>query len=413
MKAFLKASVGLGALVASSAVAWADCGIEAGSVRILSNDFTSLHIIAAEAETCATPTVTVTKNQTTEHKNIQVPALTSNPATYPVAVIANNSIVPLLNDGLIRPLDDYVAKWGQDLLENQLVRIDGKVMAVAFQINAQAMLYRKDMLEQAGIEPPKTYEEILAAAEVLREKGIIDTPLLGNYKPGWDLAAQFVNVYLGYGGEFFEPGTANLTIDNDKGVAALETIKAVSGYMSPDLVTYDSNAAKPVWEAGQAAIKVDSWGSRVSALVDDKDAQPGVAEHSVIAGAPTVGGGAIPAAAIWWDGFTIAKNISDEDAEASFRAMLHGIRPEVAKEHAEVTAWLVKGYEPTPMAAGVFETLKAGAKPYPMVPYMGLLHTALGNELGEFIQGREDAAKALADVTQAYNTMAREGGFLN
>jgi len=413
MKALLKASAAAAALLVSATYASADCGIEKGSVRILSNDFTSLHVIASEAETCASPTVTVTKNQTTEHKNIQVPALTSNPATYTVAVIANNSIVPLLNDGLIRPLDDYVAKWGQDLMENQLVRIDGKVMAIAFQINAQTLLYRKDMLEQAGVEPPKTYEEIVAAAEVLREKGIIDTPLLGNYKPGWDLATQFIDLYLGHGGEFFEPGTAKLAIDNDKGIATLEMIKAVSGYISPDFVTYDSNGAKPVWEAGNAAIKVDAWGSRVAGLVDENDAQPGVVENSVIAGAPTVGGGTIPAAAIWWDGFTIAQNISDEDAEASFRAMVHGIRPEVAKENAEVTAWLVKGYEPTPMAAGVFATLQAGAKPYPMVPYMGLLHTALGNELGEFIQGREDAAKALADVTQAYNTAAQEGGFLN
>jgi len=410
MKALLTASAV--ALLAGSA-AWADCGIEKGSVRILSNDFASLHIIASEAETCASSTVTVTKNQTTEHKNIQVPALTSNPATYTVAIIANNSVVPLLNDGLIRPLDDYVAKWGQDLQPNQLVKIDGKVMAIAFQINAQAMLYRKDMLAEAGIEPPKTYEEILAAAKVLRERGIIDTPLLGNYKPGWDLATQFIDLYLGLGGDFFEPGTAKVAIDNDKGLAALATMKSVSEYMSPDFVTYDSNGAKPVWESGQAAIKVDSWGSRVSGLVDDVDAQPGVAENSVIAGAPTIGGGTIPAAAIWWDGFTIAKNISDEDAEASFRAMVHGIRPEVAKEHAEVTAWLIKGYEPTPTAAGVFATLKAGAKPYPMVPYMGLLHTALGNELAEFIQGREDAAKALADVTQAYNTAAQEGGFLN
>jgi ABC-type glycerol-3-phosphate transport system substrate-binding protein len=412
VKAFLTASAGAVALLAGS-MAWADCGIETGSVRILSNDFASLHVIANEAETCASPTVTVTKNQTTEHKNIQVPALTSNPATYTVAVIANNSIVPLLNDGLIRPLDDYVAKWGQDLEPNQLVKIDGKVMAIAFQINAQTLLYRKDMLEQAGIEPPKTYEEILAAAKVLRDKGIIDTPLLGNYRPGWDLATQFIDLYLGLGGEFFEPGSAKLAVDNEKGLAALETMKAASEFMSPDFVTYDSNGAKPVWEAGQAAIKVDAWGSRVAGLIDATDAQPGVTENSVIASAPTIGGGTIPAAAIWWDGFTIAKNISDEDAEASFRAMIHGIRPEVAKEHAEVTAWLIKGYEPTPMAAGVFATLKAGAKPYPMVPYMGLLHTALGNELGEFIQGREEAAKALSDVTQAYNTAAREGGFLN
>jgi hypothetical protein len=39
-----------------------------------------------------------------------------------------------------------------------------------------------------------------------------------------------------------------------------------------------------------------------------------VAENTVFAAAPTVGGGTIPATTIWWDGFAIAQNISDEDA---------------------------------------------------------------------------------------------------
>jgi ABC-type glycerol-3-phosphate transport system substrate-binding protein len=411
MKAFLTASAATAALLAASA-AWADCGIEKGSVRILSNDFEALHVVASGAEECASPTVQVTKNQTTEHKNIQVPALTTNPATYTVAVVANNSIVPLLNDGLIRPLDDYVAKWGQDLQESQLVRIDGKVMAIAFMINAQHLHYRKDLLEEAGLDAPKSYEDILADAAVLREKGILENPLAANFKPGWDLAEEFVNMYLGYGGEFFEPGTPNLTIDNEQGVKALETMKAMTEFMSPDYVTYNTNAIKPLWEAGQVAI-LNGWGSRAAALIDAEGTTPEISENSVLASAPTVGGGSIPASSLWWDGFSIAKNISDEDAEASFRAMVHGIRPEVAQEHAEVTAWLIKGYQPTPAAVGVFETAKAGAKPYPMVPYMGLLHTALGNELGEFMQGNETAEQALADVTQAYDTAAKEGGFLN
>ncbi|MET0741742.1 MAG: sugar ABC transporter substrate-binding protein, partial [Microvirga sp.] len=100
MKTFLKVSVAAGALLASAALAQADCGIPAGSVRILSNDFEALHVVARTAEECASPTVKVTKNQTTEHKNIQVAALTTNPATYTVAMIANGSIVPLLNAGL-------------------------------------------------------------------------------------------------------------------------------------------------------------------------------------------------------------------------------------------------------------------------------------------------------------------------
>ena len=43
---------------------------------------------------------------------------------------------------------------------------------------------------------------------------------------------------------------------------------------------------------------------------------------------------------------------------------------------------------------------------------MGLLHTALSTELAEFVAGSEDADQALADVKAAYDTAAREAGFL-
>jgi multiple sugar transport system substrate-binding protein len=58
-------------------------------------------------------------------------------------------------------------------------------------------------------------------------------------------------------------------------------------------------------------------------------------------------------------------------------------------------------------------TAQAGARPYPMAPYMGLLHNALGAEIVEFMQGSESAEQALADTEDAYRTAAREAGFLN
>ena len=54
-----------------------------------------------------------------------------------------------------------------------------------------------------------------------------------------------------------------------------------------------------------------------------------------------------------------------------------------------------------------------GAKPYPMLPQMGLMHGALGNEIVEFLQGNETAEQALKDVEAAYNTKAKEQGFLS
>ena len=51
------------------------------------------------------------------------------------------------------------------------------------------------------------------------------------------------------------------------------------------------------------------WASRSGTLLDDEgDAKITVATKLV---APaTVGGGNIPAATLWWDGFTLAKNLS-------------------------------------------------------------------------------------------------------
>ncbi len=412
MKHALTAFASLTVLALSASVAAAaGCGIEKGSVRILSNDFEALHVVAKAAEECATDAVKVTKNQTDQHKNLQVPALTANPAEYTVAVVANNSVVPLLTDGLIRPLDDLVAKYGGDLQPNQLIKIDGKVMAIAFMANGQHTFYRKDLLEKAGITPPTSWEGVLDAAKVLKEKGIAEFPLGASNKAGWDLAAEFVNMYLGYGGEFFEPGSAKLAINNDKGTATLATMRALTQYMAPEYLTYDANELSKVYQAGKMAI-INQWGSLAGAAIDPKAADAAVVANTMFAAAPTVGGGTIPAAALWWDGFAIAKNISDEDAEASFRAMVHGISPDVAAKNPNSATWLIKGYTPGAAAVGVIDNANGGSRPYPMVPYMGILHTVLSAELADFIKGSEDAAKAMADVEAAYNAAAKEAGFM-
>lgn len=398
------------ALAATTATA-DDCAIEgSGSVRILANDFTALRLIFDRVEECASDAVEVTRNETTEHKNIQVPSLTTDPAAYTVAVIANGSVVPLLNEGLVRPLDDLVERYGQQLAPHQLIRVDGQVMAVAFMANAQHLVYRSDLLEANGIEPPTSYEELIAAADVLMENGV-EAPFLANFKSGWHMGEEFVNMYLGMGGEFFEPGSARLAIQNETGIATLEMLKALSERMGPDYATFDTNVNSATWLGGDGAF-MTMWGSAVGRMIDEDGEAPEVARATVPVGALTVGGGTVPAATLWWDGFTIATNVSDEDASVSFQAMMHGIAPELAEQHPMEATWLIEGYEPTPAAAGVFATMEANARPYPMLPYIGLLHMAAGENLSEYLQGTEDAEQALADIATAYEAAAREGGFI-
>ena len=160
---------------------------------------------------------------------------------------------------------------------------------------------------------------------------------------------------------------------------------------------------------------MNMWGSRAATLVDADGVSMEVKNGMDIAGPMTVGGGKTPASTLFWDGWTVAKKISDEEAEATFIAMMNGIRPSMMEDEAIRTqaVWLIDGYTPTDAAIGVFEAAKMGTTPYPMLPYMGLLHTALGAELPDFMQGKESAEQALADVEAAYIAAAKEKGFLN
>ena len=170
-----------------------------------------------------------------------------------------------MNEDVIRPLDDLIAEHGEGLQPNQLITIGGEVMAVAFMANAQHLVYRSDILEQVGVEPPESYEEMLAAAELIREEGILENPLGGAYAAGWNLAQEFNNMFLGYGGTFFEPGTAEPNVNSEAGVNALEMMKALSDYMNPDFLTHDSNATNAEFRAGNTAL-MNMWGSRAATL---------------------------------------------------------------------------------------------------------------------------------------------------
>ncbi|MCA1774218.1 MAG: extracellular solute-binding protein [Loktanella sp.] len=360
MTKMLLSTAATAALIGLGSTASADCAIEGeGSVRILANDFQALNAVVSRAAECASDTVEVTTNETEEHKDIQVAALSTDPAAYTVALVANGSLVPLLNEGLTRPLDDLVAEYGEGLMDSQLVRVNGEIVAIAFMANSQMLHYRADLLEENGIAVPETYEDMIAASQSLADAGVM------------------------------------------------------ADQMSSDFLTYDSNEALPYWEAEEVALKT-GWGSRTAAFIDENGAAPEIAAQTKVAAMPSWGDNDIPATTLWWDGFTMAKNISDEDAAATFQAMMYALSPELVAdpETAALAAWLVDGYTPTPASEGVFANVEAGARPYPMTPYMGMLHTALGNNLAEFLQGQESAEKALEDAVADYTTAATEAGFL-
>ena len=401
------------ALLMGTASYAAGCGPSGQSIRILASDFPAIHAVAGTAEeNCASEASEFTRNHTTEARQIMNAALTPNPAEYTSVIVANSTLTQLMNDGLVRPLNDLVAEYGEDIPDNLKISINGDVMAIAFMANAQHLFTRTDILAEAGIDAiPSTYDEMIAAAEAVRAAGIMEYPIVMNMKTGWNVGESFNLIFLAHGGEFFEAGTANPSVNSEAGIAALETMKALVEYAHPDHLTQASNETQALWEAGEAALGI-MWGSRGAPILDDEGSTEEVISNTVLSAAPSVEPGGVPGATLWWDGFTISTNVSDEEAAATFAALASALSPEMVAANNDDAVWLLSGFVPGAAAEGVSATAQRGAAPYPMLPQIGLMHNALGAELTDFLQGNESAEKALSDVEAAYTTAAREAGFL-
>ncbi|KAA2244239.1 ABC transporter substrate-binding protein [Salinarimonas soli] len=338
----------------------------------------------------------------------QPPAFAANPSLYHIGGVANGTLTPLMNAGTIRPLDDLVAKYGQNLSPNQLIRNDGRIMAVAMMVNSQHLMYREDILQELGIPAPKTWDDVLAAAEKIKASGKLQYPLSGTYKAGLDLALEFINMYLGFGGQFTKADNTP-AVNSEAGLKSLAMLKRISGYMDPEYLVADSTYVQKQFQQGKIAM-ANLWASRAAALDDPKESQ--VVGKVAMAAAPLAMAGGKPATTMWWDGIVVAKNIKDAEAEAAFRVAMEGIDTEMVKANNDTAVWLIKGFEPGRFAKGVVASAMGGAPNYPSTTAMGLMQTALGERLPDFMTGKATAEQTLAAIEASYLARAREQGLV-
>jgi multiple sugar transport system substrate-binding protein len=339
----------------------------------------------------------------------QPAAFAANPALYHIGGVANETMVPLLNAGTIRPLDDLVAKYGKHLTPNQLIKVDGKVMAIAMMVNSQHLMYRKDIFDQLGIAEPKTYDDVLAAAQKIKAANVVPTPVAATMRSGWNLAMDFVNLYLAQPNAQFFAVDNRPTLANPAGLKTLETMKALAGFADPEYLTADSSVVQRQFQQGRVAI-ANFWGSRAGALDDPKESTVvgKVKMAASVAAAPD----GKPAGTIWWDGAVIAKNITDAEADAAFRVLMEGMDKEMVEKANNAAVWLVEGFKVTPTAEGVIANINAGAPAYPASTRMGLMVAALGATLADYFTGKATADQTLKAAEERYTTAAREGGLI-
>jgi len=383
-------------------------------LRILANDFPALHALTDSMQACAPENVNIIAQHTREYRQLQIPALQQTPAAFDMVMTGNNAIVPLLNEGLLQPLDDLLNQFAPNLSDTQKVRFNGQTMAVAFLANAQHLFYRQDLLEEAGLNPPETINDILSACTTLKKAGV-EHPFAASFKAGWDLGLEFINFYIGNGGEFSTNNSDSLIeIDTSVAKKALDNIKSLSECMTPDFLSRGINEVQASWQGGNHAIAT-LWGSRATAILDDDTTLETVRQSTRLGGGlktNTKTGDSIGVAStLWWVGFALPKTVSPDNANAVMKLLFNKTMTHVVEKHNNKAVWLINGYQPDKNAVGVNATVNDKATAYPSNATINLLHEAAGQELTDFLKGNENADVALLDLLASYRSKAVAAGF--
>lgn len=400
-----KWSLALVAALLSGTPAFANCAFKNETpVKAYFAAFPAWKIIAEAMKECGNVTVELDQEIRTKGPA----AFAANPALYHVGYVHNGTIVPLLSQGTIRPLDSLVAKYGQHLKPNQLIKIDGKIMAIALMVNTQYLQYRKDIFDKLKIPVPQTYDEVLAAAKTIKDAGVVQYPLGATLKADWNIGIEFNNMFAGYNGKYVNADNTP-AINSEAGLKTLEMMKKLTEYLDPEYLTADATFVQKQFQQEKIAF-ANFWASRAASLDDPKESR--VAGKIATASAPRAFKGGVPAVQFSWDAIAIAKNITDAEAEAAFRVALEGADTETVQKNNDVAVWLVEGYKPGPAAKGAIETLDNNARPAPSTVWRGLIDTAISQNVGDFLLGKRSAPDTLKKIEADYVVAAKEAGLL-
>jgi multiple sugar transport system substrate-binding protein len=173
------------------------------------------------------------------------------------------------------PLDDVLDPGQEATLRpnNAELRVDGSRLGLVWGVAPYALFWNQRLLDEAGVtEPPRTFDELLAAATRVHERtgkiGFATRHQLNEEDAWWDDFASWV---YGYGGGWSTDG--RLTIDSPQNVAAVEAFARIysSGAFA---VGDDASTFRSKFGAGEVAFVLDNATVVSSALANSSALTP-------------------------------------------------------------------------------------------------------------------------------------------
>ncbi|NJL87694.1 MAG: ABC transporter substrate-binding protein [Leptolyngbyaceae cyanobacterium SM1_1_3] len=159
--------------------------------------------------------------------------------------------------GWLRDLSDRVSEADLDVFlkaDVEAGRYQGGFYRMPFRSDMGMLYYRTDLLEQAGLEPPNTFEELQETAKTLQEQGQVPWGFSWQGKQYEGLATVFVEAIAGYGGFWVNPETLEVGLDSPAGYQAVEFLRDLiaQNITPPGVTNYIEEDALRLFENGNA-----------------------------------------------------------------------------------------------------------------------------------------------------------------
>lgn len=148
--------------------------------------------------------------------------------------------------------DIYPAAW-------PIVTYKGHQYGLPYLLDQMYFYYNEDLVKKAGFDaPPTTWEEVMAQAKVMKDKGLVEYPIVWSWGQIEALICTWVPLLYGNGGEFFtEEGKP--VFNSPEGIEALtwmvDSLKAK--VTNPASITYGEEDVRSTFSQGKAAFAVN------------------------------------------------------------------------------------------------------------------------------------------------------------
>ena len=134
-------------------------------------------------------------------------------------------------------------------------RYKGKLYRIPLRSDVGMLYYRKDLLTQAGVKPPETFDELVKIAQQLQENKVATWGYVWQGAQYEGLPAMFVELLKGTGGFWVNPETKEVGLDKPEAIKAVEFLRnaIAQGISPPGVTTYREEETRRLFVSGEAA----------------------------------------------------------------------------------------------------------------------------------------------------------------